>query len=288
MKNFNFEFYKWEKELADKPFLLQPFGDRWEAWTWAEVGKMARKLATGLRSLGLPPKSHIGLVSKNCREWIVADIAIIMAGHVSVPFFPTLTGKQIEELIQLGDIKALFVGKMEVWEDMKTGVPDGLPIIAFPHYAGNSKVTEGEQWNDFINRFDPLEDVAQNDLDDIWTIIFTSGTTGTPKGVVLPFHVFESAKIPTNTNNPLSIDRQNGNNRFFSFLPLNHIAERLVVESGVLGFGGTVSFAESLDTFAKNLCRYQAYGIFWGSQEFIPNSSKVSSQSCPKRNWIRI
>ncbi len=252
MKRFDFDFYKWEKETPNAPFLRQPFGDTWETWTWAEVGQQARKMANALRDLGLPPKSHIGLVSKNCREWIVADIAIIMAGYVSVPFFATLTGKQIEQVLELGDVKALFVGKMEVWDDMKTGIPDDMPIIAFPHYEGNSKIDRGQQWEDIMNKYEPIEEVAELKLDDIWTIIFTSGTTGTPKGVMLDYNIVENAKIPTQTTNPLKVD-VNGNNRFFSYLPLNHIAERLVVELGVMAYGGTVSFAESLGTFAKNL-----------------------------------
>ena len=66
---FKFNFYEWERKLKDKPFLRQPFGDKWEEYTWGETGQMARKLATGLKTLGLPPKSHIGLMSKNCREY---------------------------------------------------------------------------------------------------------------------------------------------------------------------------------------------------------------------------
>ena len=252
MEKFDFTFYKWEKELANKPFLRQPFGDRWEEYTWAEVGQMARKLATGLKSLGLRDKAHIGLVSKNCREWIIADIAITMAGMVSVPFFPTLTGKQINEVLKLGDVDALFIGKLDVWEDMKSGVPEDMPTIAFPQYPGHSKVERGEQWDDFINRFEPMQENVKPAMDDIWTIVFTSGTTGTPKGVVLDYARMDSTKMVVETANPLNIS-MTGENRFFSFLPLNHIAERIVVESTCLRYGGTMSFAESLATFAKNL-----------------------------------
>lgn len=61
---------------------------------------------------------------------------------------------------------------------MKSGVPQDLPLIAFPHYKGNSKVGESHQWNDFIYKHKPLKEVAEYSLDDIWRIIFTSGTTG--------------------------------------------------------------------------------------------------------------
>ena len=96
---FDFKFYEWEKRLKDQPFLRQPFGDQWEEYTWGEVGQMARKLATGLKSLGLRENAHIGLISKNCREWIIADLAIVMAGYISVPFFPTLNSKEIKNLL---------------------------------------------------------------------------------------------------------------------------------------------------------------------------------------------
>ena len=132
-------FYELEENQPNKSFLRQPFGDRWEVYTYGEVGQMARKLAAGLLSLGLPPKSHIGLVSKNCREWLIADLAIMMADYISVPFFPTLTGKQIAEVLKIGDVVALFVGKLEVWDDMKKGVPADMPVIRFPHYKGNSR-----------------------------------------------------------------------------------------------------------------------------------------------------
>jgi len=68
MEKFTYPFYNFEKSKPNVPFLFQPFGEKWESWTYTEVGQMARKLAAGLQSFGLPPKSHIGLVSKNCRD----------------------------------------------------------------------------------------------------------------------------------------------------------------------------------------------------------------------------
>ena len=137
-------FYHWEANTPNSVYLRQPFGENWEEYTWKEVGQMARKIANGLASLGLKKGDHVGLVSKNCREWVIADIAIMMGGYVSVPFFATLTGEQIKQVLELGDVKALFVGKMEVWDDMKTGIPDDMPIIRFPHYKDNSEVDRGE------------------------------------------------------------------------------------------------------------------------------------------------
>ena len=260
---FKFSFYKWERKLKDKPFLRQPFGDKWEEYTWGETGQMARKLATGLKTLGLPPKSHIGLMSKNCREWIIADLAIYMAGYVSVPFFPNLNSKELQSLLQFGDVSALFMGKVNAWDEIKNGIPDDMPLIAFPHYKDCSKISEGHQWFDFINQFEPQQEDFYPDRSDMWTIIFTSGTTGTPKGVVLDYQTNENTEcLTTPEHNPLRVDF-NGKNSFFSYLPLNHIAERIVVEFTCFRYGGTISFTESLETFAQNLGSVQPT-VFFG------------------------
>ena len=260
---FYFKFYDWEEKFKDKPFLRQPFGDSWEEYTWGETGQLARRLATGLKSLGLKKGSHIGLISKNCREWIIADLAIIMAGYVSVPFFPNLKSTEIKSLIEFGEVSALFVGKLENWEEMKNGVDKDLPIIAFPHYENNSIVSEGFKWDEFISKFEPQRENYHPNLDDVWTIIFTSGTTGNPKGVVLSFKINQSTDVMYTKNyNPLCVDFD-GNNSFFSYLPLNHIAERIAIEFTSFKNGGVISFTESIETFVKNLSDVQP-SVFFG------------------------
>ena len=260
---FYFKFYDWEEKFKDKPFLRQPFGDSWEEYSWGETGQLARRLATGLKSLGLKKGSHIGLISKNCREWIIADLAIIMAGYVSVPFFPNLKSTEIKSLIEFGEVSALFVGKLENWEEMKNGVDKDLPIIAFPHYENNSIVSEGFQWDEFISKFEPQRENYHPNLDDVWTIIFTSGTTGSPKGVVLSFKINQSTDVMYTKNyNPLCVDFE-GNNSFFSYLPLNHIAERIAIEFTAFKNGGIISFTESIETFVKNLSDVQP-SVFFG------------------------
>lgn len=246
-------FYEYETKNPNKEFLRQPFGEKWESYTWKEGGIMARKLATYFKSLNLKPKSHIGLVSKNCREWIIADLAIMMSGHVSVPFFPTLTGEQISQVLDLGDVDLLIVGKMECWDDMGKGVPADMPIIKFPHYENNSVIERGKAWEEIMNENEPFMENYVPDMEDLWTIIFTSGTTGTPKGVMHTYKIVNSLLNEAFAKkNPLSID-YGGDNRFFSFLPLNHIGERAVVELMLLRYSGTASFTESIDRFAANL-----------------------------------
>ena len=258
---FHFKFYEWEQKLRDRPLLRQPFGDEWEIYTWGEVGQMARKLATGLKSLGLRENAHIGLISKNCREWIIADIAIMMAGYVSVPFFPSLKGEELSFLLDYGDVDLIFVGKIETWEDIKNDIPLELPVIKFPNYKGFSIVDRGEEWFDFLGKYNSMKNPNIPKLSDLWTIIFTSGTTGNPKGVKLSYFAIDETKNITEKENPLKVDFS-GNNSFISYLPLNHIAERVVVEHVCLRFGGSLSFVESIDSFAKNLRDIQPHIFF--------------------------
>lgn len=261
MPTVELDFFKWEQKTPNKPFLKQPFGKKWETYTWSEAGQMARKLATGLLSLGLNQNAHIGLISKNCREWIIADLAITMAGYVSVPLYPTLKAEGVKELIAIGDIDALFLGKIEDWEGMKAGIPSNIPTIRFPQYEGNGKVDLGEDWNDFINRFEPFQGEARPEAENIWTIIFTSGTTGTPKGVVLTYANLDATRPVVLERNIANISLE-GDNRFFSFLPLNHIAERVVVAHTCFTYGGSLSFSESLATFGQNLRDTQPTFLF--------------------------
>ena len=251
-------FCEREKNTPNAPFLRQPFGDRWEVYTWGEAGQMVRKFAAALQSMGLKENAHVGLVSKNCREWIIADLAISMAGYVSVPFFATSTGDQINQVLDLGDVDLLITGKIEkpVWADMKNGISKDMPVISMFTYNNHATIEGATDWQALMDKHEPMQDVKFPGVQDLWTIIFTSGTTGTPKGVMLTHASQAELLESTKEENILKFD-MNGNNRFMSFLPLNHIAERVVIEGACLSYGGVLSFAESLDTFAANLSSTQ-------------------------------
>lgn len=239
-------FYQWEKQRAHEIYLKQPFGDGFRDFTWAEVGDQARRMATYLQSLGLPPQSNIGLVSKNCAEWIIADLAILMAGHVSTPFYPTLTDTQIHQVLSHSGCPVLFVGKLDNWLGMKGGIEEHIRCISFPTYNPDP---EHVQWNDILREYEPLQGEPLPAFSDLFSVIYTSGTTGAPKGVMINFR--NVAEAIHNTRDILLHHLPNP--RFFSYLPLCHIAERNLVEATSIVVGGVVYFAESLDTFAKNL-----------------------------------
>ena len=219
-------FYRWERERADSVFLRQPFGKAWLEITYAEAGQMARRMFAALQKLGLQPGDHIGLLSKNCYHWIIADLAIMMGRFVSVPFYASLPKEQLAEVIQLSDIKAIFIGKLDQWGDRQEAVPANLQVIRFPHYQGNASIDIGYEWDKLMEANTPIVGEPQAALDDLWTILFTSGTTGTPKGVMHsyrnPATVLRIEEL-TNFNGALQMQQH----KWFSFLPLNHVAERI-------------------------------------------------------------
>lgn len=254
-------FFHWEKNTPNNIFLRQPQSENWKTLTYAEAGQEARKMTSALRKMGLKKGDHIGISSKNCYHWILADLAILMGGYVSVPFYPSLTTDQLNEVIIKADLKAIFCGKYDIWDDRSKAVPEDVQVIRFPHYEGNAKVEIGTDWNELVNSNVPFEENYIPEFDDLWTILFTSGTTGTPKGVMhthnAPAMIFQNE----DKTNFIGFNRLK-HFRFFSFLPLNHVAERLGVEAPCLYYGGTISFAQSLETFAKNLQDTQPTFLF--------------------------
>lgn len=245
-------FYSWEKSRPDSPFLFQPAGPTWAKISWAEAGQQARKMAAFIHSLGIQPGDHVGLISKNCCHWILADLAIMMAGCISVPFYPTLTPLQLQEVLELSNVKALFVGKLDNWDNFKPVIPHGLPLIAFPHYPGNAIITAAQNWEEIQKKNLPILPDPHPSADELWTVLFTSGTTGTPKGVMLEYKSPATLiQIEKKYNNLRLFGHQE--NRYFSYLPLNHIAERLIVECAAIYTGGSIAFVENMDTFVHNL-----------------------------------
>lgn len=242
------QLYRYEQEQPDKVYLHQPIkGSEWKRYTWRDTADQVRHMAAALQALGLPPNSHIALVSKNCAHWMMADLAIMMSGHISVPLYPNVNADTMKYILEHSESKLLLVGKLDDWNLLKAGVPAGVRCISFPTFYGN---TGGfDNWDELCAQHEPLKDNLLRNLSDVATIIYTSGTTGKPKGVVMGFKALAYA-----TNMAFTvIDLKNQHNRFFSYLPLSHIAERMLVEMGGLYSGGEVYFAESLETFADNL-----------------------------------
>ena len=234
--------YKWEQEKPNEIYLSQPIDGVWHNWTWKEVGVEIRKMAAYLKSLNLPNDSKIALLSKNCAHWMMTDMAIMMSGYVSVPLYPNLNAETLGKILKHSESKLLFVGKLDNYADMKAGVPSDIDCITFPFYA-----EDYPKWDELTKDITPMVESPIRAEKELATIIYTSGTTGDPKGVMHKFYNFSFAT--SNAVKSLKLNEE----VFFSYLPLCHIAERLLVQMGSLYSGGRVYFAESLDTFAANL-----------------------------------
>ncbi|WP_417518174.1 AMP-binding protein [Marinobacter sp.] len=241
--------YHWESAKANALYMTQPIGGgKVVDYTWSRAVDEARRVASYIKSLNLPEKSRIGLISKNCAQWIMTDWAIWMAGHVSVPLYPTLNADTVNYVLNHAECEVLFVGKLDDWDMMKPGVPESVRCISFPLSPPN----DFETWDDIVAKFPPLEEKVHRDADELATIVYTSGSTGKPKGVMLSFRNMAFA-----AEGGMEVLQVGSNERMLSYLPLAHVFERTFVELASLYAGFHVFFAESLDTFVEDMKRAQ-------------------------------
>lgn len=239
--------FRWETERANEIYLTQPRGAGViEDITWSQAADQVRRMATWLTAQGWPAGSRVAILGKNSAHWILADLSIWMAGYVSVPIYPTFNAEALAYILKHSEAQALFVGKMDDITALPSGVPSELPLIALP-LAPELKAL---QWDALQRNNLPLLGNPMHDLNSICTIIYTSGTTGVPKGVVQTYQTM--AWGVTSATRRVSMDC---NDRFISYLPLAHVAERMLVEQASLRYGAHVFFAEALDTFVQDLQR---------------------------------
>ena len=239
------------KRRGNAVAMVQPLGGgELRNYTWNELREEALKVASYLRSLDYPQGTHIALMSKNCAEWIIADLAIWLAGHVSVPLYPTLTSTTVGQIMTHSEAPVLFVGKLDVWDEAKAGVPDGVHQIAFSQAPEDARKSAAARLEEVIASHEPLKDPASPSGDALATIIYTSGTTGMPKGVM---HSFEAFSVVG--SKMIDVYRMDASDRMISYLPLSHVAERAAVELSMLYVGQTIFFAESLETFGEDIKR---------------------------------
>lgn len=243
--------FEHEKNHADKVFLTQPIGGGQTIdYTWAEALDQSRRMAAHLKAQNFEPGSRIAILSKNSAHFMMAELAIWMAGYTTVAIFPTETAETINYVLDHSGASLLFVGKLDIWPQQKSGVPASLPCIALPLSPKN----EYEAWDAITARTKPLAGKPKRAGSDIAILLYTSGSTGTPKGVM---HNFERiTRVSENINQDIKSRIGNGDNRVLSYLPLAHVFERAWVECASFVDGKThVFFADSLDSFVQDLNR---------------------------------
>ncbi len=234
--------------------ILTKSGGAYRPISSQELYRRVGRLHLELARAGIRKGGRCALLSENRWEWAVADFAMMTAGVVSVPLYPTSTAKQIHYLLEHSEARAIMLSTREQLDKIKStwdSLPDLEGAIVFdPIESDDGRITtltkligeaqltadEGEQFEQAISSVQP---------DDLASIIYTSGTTGTPKGVML-----SHANFATNV-------RDNGfdmreNDVCLSFLPLSHVAERMA-DYAFYYQGATVAYAESIEAVPQNM-----------------------------------
>lgn len=235
----------------------------WQTITWADYAAGVRQISAGLTELGIGPSEHVGILSANRPEWHLADLGALAGGRITVPMYLTSSPAQIAYILNHAEVRLCFVDTHEQLGKLlqiRDQVPKLDRIVLFDRSRRVDDV--------FISGLDELRALGSTRLarepsvydagtaavtpDTIATIVYTSGTTGPPKGAVISHG--NLMWVLQNTLPAFDIER---GERLISFLPLSHIAERMVSEFLPIGIGGETWFARSLATVVEDLpaCR---------------------------------
>ncbi|HFQ5088527.1 Long-chain-fatty-acid--CoA ligase FadD15 [Vibrio vulnificus] len=238
---------KWAKERPHEVYLKQIINRQFVEFTYSEVADKALRLVTALKELGAEPGDRIALISKNCAEWFICDLAMMLGDYVSVPIFPTAGADTIEYCITHSESKILIAGKLDdaaatqkVIDDLVDVKSIALPYDSAPHCQ--------YQFTTLILQSEPSSGRPQHDDDKLMSLVYTSGTSGLPKGAMLTYGAF-SWSVQQLINH-IGIQP---NDRLFSYLPLAHITERVYIFGSSIMGGVPTAFPESLDTFIEDV-----------------------------------
>jgi long-chain acyl-CoA synthetase len=250
--------YQLEKFPKQDMFAAKENGE-WKKYSTAEISEIVDILACGLSDIGVSGhdftverQDKIAIISNNRPEWLVTDMAIQKLGAVLVPIYPTTSNHEIEFIFKDASVKYVFVSSKDLYEkiqQVRPNVPSIKNVFTFDKLEGV------DHWSSLLNnatgsKRKELENISKTILPEhLATIIYTSGTTGTPKGVMLTHHNIVSNVLLSKESFPFE-DRPEY--RVLSFLPLNHILEKMVsyiyIYSGI-----SIYYAESFDTIGANL-----------------------------------
>ena len=237
--------------------------DAWRATTWATYGRAIAEAAAGLYSLGIRGGDRVAILSWNRPEWQEADLGILSIGAISVPLYPTSASPQVGYLLAHSASRVCFVEDAEQLGrvlEQRDRLPELEHIVVFDDRVAldDPVLVSFEELRALgaqaLERDPELVERARDSVTpaDVATIVYTSGTTGPPKGAVLTH-----ANIMATLRSVTEVVALSPDDRFLSFLPLSHITERSVSHFGLIAAGGETWFARSISTVAEDLpdCR---------------------------------
>lgn len=235
----------WASLQPDKPWLFQPINGSWRSTTWAQAADQVARMAAALRAMGWEPGSRICISGRNTAHWFMADLAIAMAGHVSVGLYPRQVADNTRYILEHSEAKAVFLGPMPDAESFISALPSSITTIAFPY----PETPPGQfQWDDLVAQHAPLQSCETPSPDTLMTLVYTSGTTGAPKGVMLTY-----GNVLFTAHGAMAMLPPEPGERFFSYMPLAHAFERIAIEMGSFYSGAEVHFLENVDKLAEQL-----------------------------------
>lgn len=238
---------KWAAERPNEVYLKQIINRQFVEFTYEQVADQALRLVTALRELGVQPGDRVALISKNCAEWFICDLAMMLGDYVSVPIFPTASSETIEYCLSHSESKVLIAGKLDNPETTQKVIDEMTDIksIALPY---DSAPQCQYQYKNLIAKAEQSQERPQHHDDKLMSLVYTSGTSGLPKGAMLTYGAF-----CWSVHQLIKHIGIQENDRLFSYLPLAHITERVYIfGSSVIG-GVPTAFPESLDTFIEDV-----------------------------------
>ncbi|MDH3578330.1 MAG: AMP-binding protein [Gammaproteobacteria bacterium] len=237
---------EWAEKTPERTFLTQPFEDEVREWTFRQAYDDAARFASALLKLGLTPGDRVAILSKNCAEWVITDVAISMAGLVSVPIYPTAGADTISYVLEHSGARAAIVGRLDDPDAVRGALLPEVATIGL-RYPG---VDCQHDWQAMIDGSEPIGSPHRPTIDEMMTILYTSGSTGRPKGVVTSYGAYEYAsRTGAEMMGVVPEDRA------LSYLPLAHVTERTVIVGPAIYCGYQLFFVDRLETFLADLLR---------------------------------
>ena len=245
---------------GDRPFLGYKDGSEWRTISWAETARRVAGLAKNLKAMGLKKGDRVMLVSENRPEWCIADLGIMAAGCVTVPTYITNTERDHQHILDNSQSRAVIVSTAKLGQLLMPAVIRssecefviGMESLKVSQ-AGDQKYRD---WADMVQGSDAdvaelAEEMAKVGRDELACIIYTSGTGGAPRGVML-----HHGSIICNVDGAAQVLREDfglDNERFLSFLPLSHAYEHSGGQFLPIGVGAEIYYAEGLEKLASNI-----------------------------------
>ena len=254
-------FFSKADELGDKPLFWGKSNDKWESITWSESRSDVSALAKGLKSIGVKPGDRVVLISENRPEWPIADLAIMSAGAFTVPAYTTNTIDDNIHILNDSGAEVVIVSSNKLAESVipaANEVDNVKTIISMEKLKEEANGLEVINWFDLITSGNEMSydtaDLTKNiSRSDTACIIYTSGTGGKPKGVMLSHGAILSNCLGAHhlfqENNLLDLDAE----VFLSFLPLSHSYEHTAGLYMPISIGAEIYYAESIDRLSANM-----------------------------------